>query len=95
MPYGDKYPPSCLGLIGSAEESAIPGVAFGVWADDQMISACHGVTSVEDPLPVDQDMMFVLGSVTKFCTAAALMCLVSQGRVELEASLRGRSDAYR
>ncbi len=60
MPYGDKYPPSYLGLIGSAEELAIPGGRM-----IRCISACHGVTSVEDPLPVDQDMMFVLGSVTK------------------------------
>jgi CubicO group peptidase (beta-lactamase class C family) len=66
----------------------IPGVAVGVWADGREIYACHGVTSIDNPLPVDQDTLFVLGSVTKTFTATALMRLVADGRVELEAPVR-------
>jgi CubicO group peptidase (beta-lactamase class C family) len=66
----------------------IPGVAVGVWADDREIHACHGVTSVENPLPVDRDTLFVLGSVTKTYTATTLMRLVAEGQVELEAPVR-------
>jgi CubicO group peptidase (beta-lactamase class C family) len=66
----------------------VPGVAVGVWADGQEVHACHGVTSVDNPLPVDQQTLYVLGSVTKTYTASALMRLVGEGRVELEAPVR-------
>jgi len=72
----------------SAQKYAIPGVAVGVWADGQEIYACHGVTSLDNPLPVNQDTLFVLGSVTKTYTATALMCLVAKGLVELNAPVR-------
>jgi len=72
----------------TAEEFGIPGVAVGIWADGREVYACHGVTSADNPLPVDRDTLFVLGSVTKTYTATALMRLVSEGRVELEAPVR-------
>src|SRR5512133_1488202 len=72
----------------TAEELGIPGVAVGVWSDGREIYACHGVTSVENPLPINQDTLFVLGSITKTYTATALMCLVASGQVELEAPVR-------
>src|SRR5205823_2983380 len=50
--------------------------------------ACHGVTSVDNPLPVDQNTLYVMGSVTKTYTATALMCLVAGGRVQLDAPVR-------
>ena len=59
-----------------------------MWADGREIDACHGVTSVDNPLPVDQDTLFVLGSVTKTYTATALMRLVAESRVELKAPVR-------
>ncbi|MFC4590271.1 serine hydrolase domain-containing protein [Sphaerisporangium corydalis] len=72
----------------TATKLGVPGVAVGVWADGREVYACHGVTSVENPLPVDRDTLFVLGSVTKTYTATALMRLVAQGRVELDAPVR-------
>jgi CubicO group peptidase (beta-lactamase class C family) len=72
----------------TATRFGIPGVAAGVWADGREIYACHGVTSVDNPLPVDKDTLYVLGSVTKTYTATALMCLVAAGQVELEAPVR-------
>jgi CubicO group peptidase (beta-lactamase class C family) len=69
----------------TATEFGIPGVAVGVWADDQETSACHGITSVDNPLPVDTDTLYVLGSVTKTYTATALMRLVTEHRVDLDA----------
>ncbi|WP_412077675.1 serine hydrolase domain-containing protein [Streptomyces xanthophaeus] len=72
----------------TAKEFGIPGVSVGVWADGQEVFACHGVTSVENPLPVDEDTLFQVGSVTKTFTATALMRLVAEGRVELDAPVR-------
>ncbi|HEY4994349.1 MAG TPA: serine hydrolase domain-containing protein, partial [Nakamurella sp.] len=72
----------------TATRFGIPGVAVGVWADGQEVHACHGVTSVDNPLPVDRDTVYLLGSVTKTYTATALMRLVADGRVELDAPVR-------
>ncbi|MGI8687791.1 MAG: serine hydrolase domain-containing protein [Thermomicrobiales bacterium] len=72
----------------TATKFGIPGVAVGVWADGREVYACHGVTSVDNPLPVDRDTLFVLGSVTKTYTATALMRLVAEGRVEMDAPVR-------
>src|SRR5512135_1274996 len=72
----------------TAQKYGIPGVAVGVWADGREVYACYGVTSIDNPLPVNQDTLFVLGSVTKTYTATALMCLVEKGLVELKAPVR-------
>jgi CubicO group peptidase (beta-lactamase class C family) len=59
-----------------------------VWAGGREVYACHGVTSIENPLPVDPDTVFVLGSVTKTFTATAMMRLVADGKVDLDAPVR-------
>ncbi len=66
----------------------IPGVAVGVWVDGKEISACNGVTSLDNPLPVDQDTLFLVASVTKTFTATTLMRLVAEGKVELNTPVR-------
>ncbi len=75
-------------VVATAARFGIPGVAVGVWVDGQEVHACHGVTSVDNPLPVDRNTLYVLGSVTKTYTATALMRLVAEGRVELDAPVR-------
>ncbi|RJL30567.1 class A beta-lactamase-related serine hydrolase [Bailinhaonella thermotolerans] len=72
----------------TAEEFGIPGASVGVFAGGREYFASHGVTSVENPLPVDSDTLFLVGSVTKTYTATALMRLVAEGRVELDAPVR-------
>ncbi|RAG85037.1 serine hydrolase [Streptacidiphilus pinicola] len=72
----------------TAAKFGIPGVAVGIWADGQEIFAAHGMTSLDNPLPVDQHTLFQIGSITKSFTATALMRLVADGRVELEAPVR-------
>jgi CubicO group peptidase (beta-lactamase class C family) len=71
-----------------AAEFGVPGAAVGIWAGGQEIFASHGVTSVANPLPVDEDTLFVLGSIGKPFTATALMRLVEDGLVELDAPVR-------
>ena len=75
-------------VAAKAREFGVPGAAAGVWAEGREVFACHGVTSMDNPLPVDRDTLFVIGSVTKTCTATALMRLVEAGRVELDAPVR-------
>ncbi|GIP00579.1 hypothetical protein J14TS5_56640 [Paenibacillus lautus] len=72
----------------TAKKFDIPGVAVGVWMDGQEIYACHGVTSIDNPLPIDKDTLYLVGSVTKTYTATVLMHLVGSGLVELDAPVR-------
>ncbi|MEV8530441.1 serine hydrolase domain-containing protein [Streptomyces sp. NPDC051211] len=72
----------------TATELGVPGVAVGVWVDGREVFACHGVTSTENPLPVDESTLFQLGSVTKTLTATALMRLAARGRIDLELPVR-------
>jgi CubicO group peptidase (beta-lactamase class C family) len=71
-----------------AEELEVPGVAVGVLHDGEEQYAFHGVTSVENPLPVDERTYFQFGSTGKTYTATAIMRLVEQGKVELDAPVR-------
>ncbi|GAB3413713.1 serine hydrolase domain-containing protein [Flindersiella endophytica] len=71
-----------------ATELAVPGVVVGVWANGEATYAGHGVTNVEHPEPVDEHTLFLLGSVTKTYTSTALLRLVADGRVELDAPVR-------
>ena len=72
----------------AAKEFDIPGVAVGLLIDGQEIYASHGVTSVDNPLPVDERTLFHQASVTKTFTATALMRLVAEGKVDLDAPVR-------
>ncbi|QUW78410.1 beta-lactamase family protein [Streptomyces mirabilis] len=85
---GDEQDTLSEFVEAAAAKIGVPGVAVGVWADGREVYGCHGVTSVENPLPVDRDTLFVMGSVTKSFTATALMRLVTDGRVELDAPVR-------
>ena len=76
-------------LIGElADEFGIPGVAAGVWHEGRTTYACHGVTSIENPLPVDVPTLFQAGSIGKTFTATALVLLEAEGRVQLDAPVR-------
>lgn len=72
----------------TAKEFEVPGVSVGVLVDGQEIYASHGVTSVDNPLPVDERTLFHVASVTKTFTATALMRLVAEGKVDLGAPVR-------
>jgi CubicO group peptidase (beta-lactamase class C family) len=75
-------------VIAQATEFGVPGVAVGVLLDGQEIYASHGVTSLNHPLPVDEKTLFPLASVSKTFTATALMRLVAEGKVDLDAPVR-------
>lgn len=71
-----------------ARELGVPGVAAGVVVDGQEQTAFAGVTSVENPLEVNADTLFQFGSTGKTYTATAMMRLVEQGKVDLDAPVR-------
>lgn len=71
-----------------ATELKVPGVAVGMVNGGVEEYAFAGVTNVENPLPVDAETLFQCGSTTKTFTATAIMRLVEQGLVELDAPVR-------
>jgi CubicO group peptidase (beta-lactamase class C family) len=71
-----------------AEEFNVVGVAVGVFLEGDEYYAFHGVTSTENPLPVDETTYFQFGSTGKTYTATAMMRLVEQGKVDLDAPVR-------
>jgi CubicO group peptidase (beta-lactamase class C family) len=75
-------------LTELAEELGVVGVAAGVVVDGVEHYAYHGVTSVENPLPVDENTLFQFGSTGKTFTATAIMRLVEQGKIDLDAPVR-------
>jgi CubicO group peptidase (beta-lactamase class C family) len=66
----------------------VPGVAIGLIYGDQQFSAGFGVTNLENPLPVNAETLFQVGSITKTVTATAMMRLVERGLVDLDTPIR-------
>jgi len=75
-------------LTELAAELDVPGVAVGVVHNGEAHYAYAGVTSVDNPLPVDESTLFQFGSTGKTFTATALMRLAEQGKVDLDATVR-------
>lgn len=75
-------------LARRAEELEVPGSAVGIYLDGEEHYAYHGVTSIENPLAVDETTLFQFGSTGKTYTATAILRLVDQGRVDLAAPVR-------
>src|SRR4051794_2505005 len=71
-----------------AQELEVPGVSVGVLVDGEEHYAYSGVTSIENPLPVDETTLFQFGSTGKTYTATAILRLVDQGLVDLSAPVR-------
>jgi CubicO group peptidase (beta-lactamase class C family) len=70
------------------ERLRVPGVALGVLHRGQERVAGFGVTSVENPLPVDANTLFQIGSISKTFTATTIARLVDQERLRLDAPIR-------
>ena len=66
----------------------VPGVAIGILDGDQQYSAGFGVTNLENPLPVNAETLFQVGSISKTVTATAMMRLVERGLVDLDVPIR-------
>lgn len=66
----------------------VPGVAVGMVHDGEVTYVTHGVTSIENPLEVDESTLFQFGSTGKTFTATAMMILADRGQIDLEAPVR-------
>jgi CubicO group peptidase (beta-lactamase class C family) len=73
---------------GLMKDKGIPGVAVGILHDGETAAAGFGVTNLDHPLPVTDETLFQIGSITKTFTGTAVMQLVEMGQLDLEATVR-------
>ncbi len=79
---------SSIEKVASEElrSTGTPGGAIAVVLGDRVIySKAFGIANVETNEPVRPEMLFRLGSTTKMFTAAALVTLAEQGKLDLNA----------
>ncbi|GAB1692439.1 serine hydrolase domain-containing protein [Krasilnikovia sp. M28-CT-15] len=74
---------------------AVPGVALGLYHRGTEYVRGFGVTSVDDPQPVDGDTVFRVASTTKTFTGTAVMRLVERGRLHLDRTVRSYLPDFR
>jgi CubicO group peptidase (beta-lactamase class C family) len=75
-------------VAAAMEKYAVPGVALGIVQGDDERMAGFGVTNIEQPLPVDADTLFQIGSTTKTVTGTLALRLVDEGTLDLDAPIR-------
>jgi CubicO group peptidase (beta-lactamase class C family) len=66
----------------------IPGAVFGAVEDGSATVAVYGTANLNTGLPVGRQTMFQAGSIGKTYTATAIMQLVDDGRLDLDAPIR-------
>lgn len=69
-------------------EYKVPGITLGLLTPDGDHFVNLGVTSVENPLPIDSDTIFQIGSTTKTLTSLTCSVLVEQGKLDLDVPVR-------
>jgi CubicO group peptidase (beta-lactamase class C family) len=72
----------------SMERLRVPGAAVGILNGDEEIVEAFGVTSVDHPLPVTPETLFLIGSTTKTVTGLMAMKLVEEGKLALDEPVR-------
>ena len=70
------------------KEFGVPGVALGILHNGAVSIRGLGITNVEDSLPVTPHTVFPIASISKTFAATAMMRLVEQGKVDLQAPVR-------
>lgn len=68
----------------SLERLRVPGAAVGIINGDEEIVESFGVTSVDHPLPITPETLFLIGSTTKTLTGLMAMKLVEEGKLSLD-----------
>jgi CubicO group peptidase (beta-lactamase class C family) len=80
-------------LDALARKHGVPGAAAGVLVGDEMTICATGVTRDDaEGVPITDDTLFLVGSITKVWTATLVMQLVDEGRVDLDDRVNSHLD---
>ncbi len=66
----------------------VPGVSLGVFERGKITTRGFGVCSIDNPLPVTDQTLFQLGSISKTYTGTLIMKLIDSGKLRLDAPVR-------
>lgn len=70
---------------GQMQERHVPGAAIAVIRNGKIVKAeGYGLANVELNVPATKETVFEIGSITKQITAAAIMLLVEEGKINLD-----------
>lgn len=89
-----NWPEFCAWLNERHRQINVPGASAGVLTAASSMFHASGVTSVEDPLPVTPETLFLAGSITKPIVATALLTLSEAARLELDQPLSESLPAF-
>jgi CubicO group peptidase (beta-lactamase class C family) len=75
-------------VMAELEETKTPGAVVAIVQGDRILySKGFGVANVETQQPVTAEMLFPIASMTKMYTAAALVALAEEGKLDLKAPI--------
>ena len=66
----------------------VPGLVVGLLHKGKIKTAGFGVTNLENPLEVNSETLFQIGSITKTFTGTLAMKLVENGKLDLDSTVR-------
>ena len=84
----DHFDAICQVVNSEMARLAIPGAVVGILHAGKTSLAGYGITNVENPLPVTEDTLYQVGSITKTFVATAVMRLVEMGKLALDTPIR-------
>lgn len=88
LPAGQGKPPDSSELervaLEELRELNTPGAAIAIVTGNRVFAKGVGISNVETGAPVEPGLLFRQASVTKMFTAAALLSLAEQGRINLD-----------
>jgi CubicO group peptidase (beta-lactamase class C family) len=70
------------------QDYGVPGVAFGVVKNGRLTLRGVGTTNIDNPQPMTPETVFPIASISKTVTATAIMRLVEEGKLDLDAPVR-------
>ena len=75
-------------ILDGMKEAKVPGLAGAVVKKDKVLwTGAYGWANREQKIPVSNDTLFQIASVSKPVTACAVMQLVEQGKLSLDADV--------
>ncbi|WP_243061010.1 serine hydrolase [Nocardioides sp. SR21] len=75
-------------LPALVEKYQVPGVAWAVLADGEVVDGAAGVLHRGTGVEATADSLFQIGSITKLWTATLVMQLVDEGKLDLDATVQ-------
>lgn len=83
-------------LSALAAEHGVPGAALGILRlGEDPAYAHHGILNVRTGVETTDDAVFQIGSITKVWTTTAVMALVDQGKLDLDAPITAYVPEFR